>query len=509
MAKIKKILVANRGEIAVRIIRTCIEMNINTVSVYSEVDRLSPHVLMADEAYCIGPAKASESYLNIETILNVAKKAKVDAIHPGYGFLAENPEFARLVQKQGLIFIGPNPDTIRLMGSKTESRKNMMNAGVPVVPGSKDIIKSVKQAEVIVKDLGGYPVLIKAAAGGGGKGMRVVHTASELSRALDASKNEAMKAFGDSTIYIEKYLDSPKHIEIQIFGDQHGNFIHLGERDCSIQRRHQKIIEESPSPIITAEKREVMGKIAVQAAKACNYISAGTVEFLFDREGNFYFLEMNTRLQVEHPVTELITGLDLVKLQIQIAEGKPIPFKQNEVSFKGHAIECRIYAEDSLNNFLPSTGKLTYINNPEGPGVRLDAGVNHDTEITMFYDPLISKLIVWANTRSECINRMRRALREYRVGGVQTSIPFCYKVMEHKTYLKGDFGTNFIDLYLADLKIETNSYKKQASLAAITVTYAKEKSKRNSSQVSSNSKSINHSSKWKLRRVNFNKRNSK
>jgi acetyl-CoA carboxylase biotin carboxylase subunit len=316
MTKIRKILIANRGEIAVRIIRTCKEMDIRTVSVYSDADRLSPHVLMADEAYPIGPAQASESYINIEKILETAKKSKVQAIHPGYGFLAENPKFANQVQKSGLIFIGPNPNTIRLMGSKTESRKNMIRAGVPVVPGSKEIIKSMKQAKSVVENLGGYPLLIKASAGGGGKGMRVVRAVSELTRALDASKNEALKAFGDSTIYIEKYLESPKHIEIQIFGDQQRNFIHLGERDCSIQRRHQKIIEESPATIITPEKREEMGKIAIQAAKACRYIGAGTVEFLFDKKGNFYFLEMNTRLQVEHPVTDLFP-LNRMKLVLR------------------------------------------------------------------------------------------------------------------------------------------------------------------------------------------------
>lgn len=508
MPKIRKILISNRGEIAVRIIRTCKEVDIKAVAVFSETDRLSPHVLMADEAYCIGFAKASESYLNIKNILNAAKKAKADAIHPGYGFLAENPEFAEQVQKHGLIFIGPNPDTIRLMGSKTESRKNMIKAGVPVVPGSKDIIKSVKQAESIVKGLGDYPILIKAASGGGGKGMRIVRKASELTRTLEASKNEALKAFGDSTIYIEKYIESPKHIEIQVFGDQHGNFIHLGERDCSIQRRHQKVIEESPSPIMTPEKREEMGKIAIQAAKACNYLGAGTVEFLFDKNRNFYFLEMNTRLQVEHPVTELVTGLDLVKLQIQIAEGKPIPFKQDEVSFKGHAIECRIYAEDSLNNFLPSTGKIKYMINPEGPGIRLDSGVNSESEISMYYDPLISKLIVWASTRNECMSRMRRALQEYKIGGVQTSIPFCYKVMEHNSYIRGDFDTHFIDLYLDEIKKDIKSENKNAFLAAITVTYRNEKLKQSRSKISTNSKLPNQTSKWKLRRVNLNKNNS-
>jgi len=507
MAKIKKILIANRGEIAVRIIRTCKEMDIKAVAVYSQADRISPHVLMADEAYFIGPAKASESYLNIEKILDAALKAKVDAIHPGYGFLAENAEFAQQVQQKGIIFIGPNPDTIRLMGSKTEARSSMMNAGVPVVPGSKEFIQSAKQAEKIVEDLGGYPIMIKAASGGGGKGMRIVRSASDLSRAIEAGRNEALKAFADPAVYIEKYLESPKHIEIQILGDQHGNYIHLGERDCSIQRRHQKVIEESPSPIISAKKREDMGQIAVQAAKACGYVSAGTVEFLFDKNGNFYFLEMNTRLQVEHPVTELVTGLDLVKLQIQIAEGKPIPFKQNEVKFNGHAIECRIYAEDAFNNFLPSTGKINIVNNPEGPGVRLDSGINSDSEITMYYDPLISKLIVWAGSRDECIRRMRRALEEYKISGIQTTVPFCCRVMEHPAYAKGIFDTHFIDSHWEDIKLQTKSEEEKAHLAALAIAFYRERAKQSSVRISTNSKSANHSSKWKLRRVKFNQKN--
>lgn len=503
MPEIKKILIANRGEIAVRIIRTCREMDIRTISIYSEADRLSRHVLMADEAYLIGGAAAAESYLNIDKILQIARKAKVDAIHPGYGFLAENAEFADRVQKAKIIFIGPDPDTIRLMGSKTEARNAMMNSGVPVVPGSKDLIRSAEQAQEIIHGLGGFPVLIKAAAGGGGKGMRIVREAAELARAIEAGKNEARKAFGDPTLYIEKYLDSPRHIEIQIFGDRRGNFVHLGERDCSIQRRHQKVIEESPSPIITPQKREEMGQIAVQAARACNYVGAGTVEFLFDKKGNFYFLEMNTRLQVEHPVTEMVTGMDLVKLQIQVAEGKPIPFKQEEVQFNGHAIECRIYAEDALQNFMPSTGRITYVNNPEGPGVRLDSGITTDSEITMHYDPLISKLIVWASSREECLSRMRRTLAEYHISGVHTTIPFCYRVMEHPGYARGQFDTNFIDDHLENIKKQIRSEEKKAFLMAAALVYEKERRKQLGARMSTNSASANHSSKWKLRRVSF------
>jgi acetyl-CoA carboxylase biotin carboxylase subunit len=507
MTRIRKVLVSNRGEIAVRIVRTCKEMGIKAVAVYSQVDRISPHVLMADEAYFIGGAKASESYLNIDRILEVALKSKSDAIHPGYGFLAENADFAQRVQDKGVIFIGPNPDTIRLMGSKTEARSSMTKAGVPVVPGSTEFIQSASQAEKIVENLGGYPIMLKAAAGGGGKGMRIVRSAAELSRAIESGKNEALKAFSDSAVYIEKYLESPKHIEIQVLGDKHGNYIHLGERDCSIQRRHQKVIEESPSPIIDAQKRQEMGQIAVQAARACRYLGAGTVEFLLDKKRNFYFLEMNTRLQVEHPVTESVTGLDLVKLQIQIADGKPIPFKQNEVKLGGHAIECRIYAEDAYNNFLPSTGIVNVVNNPQGPGVRLDSGIRNDSEISMFYDPLISKLIVWAGTRNECIQRMRRALQEYKISGIQTTITFCSKVMEHPAYVEGNFDTNFIDSHWETIKRQIKSEEETAHLAAVAISFHSERGKQSIDRTLGNSNSSNHSSKWKLRRMKFKEKN--
>lgn len=506
MTKIRRVLIANRGEIAIRIIRTCKEMDITTIAVYSQADRTSSHVLMSDEAYFIGAAKASESYLNIDRILEVAGKSKADAIHPGYGFLAENPDFAQRVQDQGVIFIGPNPDTIRLMGSKTEARSSMKKAGVPVVPGSTEFIQSAKQAEKIIENLGGYPIMLKAAAGGGGKGMRIVRSATELSRAIESGKNEALKAFSDSAVYIEKYLESPKHIEIQVFGDKHGNYVHLGERDCSIQRRHQKVIEESPSPIIDERKREEMGQIAVQAAEACGYLGAGTVEFLFDKKEEFYFLEMNTRLQVEHPVTELVTGLDLVKLQIQIAEGEPIPFKQNEVKLDGHAIECRIYAEDAYNNFLPSTGLVNVLNNPQGPGVRLDSGINRNSEISMFYDPLVSKLTVWAGTRGECIQRMRRALQEYKISGIQTTVPFCSKVMEHPAYVDGRFDTNFVDSHWETIKRQIRSEEETARLAAIAVSFYSEQEKQSTNRTPGDSNSSNHSSKWKLRRMKFKER---
>ncbi len=450
--KIKKILIANRGEIALRIIRTCREMGIRTVAVYSSADRLSPHVLMADEAYFIGPPPASESYLKGDTLIEIAREANCDAIHPGYGFLAENVQFAEQVQGAGLIFIGPRPETIRLMGSKTASRKTMIEAGIPVVPGSTEAITSVAHAQNIISGMGGYPVLIKAAAGGGGKGMRVVKSAGELKRALTAARGEAKKAFGDDTVYLEKFIEAPKHIEFQIIADQHGNVIHLWERDCSIQRRHQKVIEECPSVVLSEEKRRQMGEVAIQVAKACGYENAGTVEFLYDADGNFFFLEMNTRLQVEHPVTEMVMGIDLVKLQIEIAEGKPLSLTREQVRPRGHAIECRINAEDVFNYFVPSTGKIVYLNHPEGPGVRVDSGIDANSEISRYYDPLFAKLIVWGTNRPEAIRRMERALREFQVDGVQTTIPFCMAVLHHPEFLKGSFTTHFVDSHWEQMK---------------------------------------------------------
>jgi propionyl-CoA carboxylase alpha chain len=499
MPKIKKVLIANRAEIAVRIIRTCKEMNIKTVAVYSEADRLSPHVLMADEAFCIGPARASESYLDKDKLLKVAHQTKADAIHPGYGFLAENADFAQKVQKEKLIFIGPNPDTIRLMGSKTESRKNMIAAGVPVVPGSQEPIKSLKHAKSIIADMGGYPVLIKAASGGGGKGMRVVRSAADLERAMQASKSESEKAFSDATIYIEKFLESSKHIEMQIFADSHGNCIHLRERDCSVQRRHQKIIEESPSPVLTAEKREAMGEIATQAARACKYLGAGTVEFLYDTDSNFYFLEMNTRLQVEHPVTEMLLGLDLVKLQILVAEGKPLPIKQSDLKPRGHTIECRIYAENAQNKFLPSTGKVTFLRHPEGPGTRVDSGIMKGNEISLFYDPLISKLITWGENRTQCIARMRRALNEYKIIGVQSTIAFCEKVLNHPLYLKGSYDTHFVDTHLPEIMEQDLPDEKIAQLAALAIAFKKATGTKAYSSADGVMQHSNAISKWKAR----------
>ncbi len=439
-----KILIANRGEIAIRIMRACREMGIATVAVYSEVDRMAQHVRYADEAYLIGPAPATESYLVMEKIIGAAKKSSAEAIHPGYGFLAENPEFAQLVKDNGLIFVGPEPVTIRLLGDKMAAREAMIKAGVPIVPGVKQAISSAAEAQKIAEDMG-YPILLKAAAGGGGKGMRIVRKANEMGQLFKMARSEARSAFSDDRIYIEKYLEKPRHIEIQIIADQLGNVVHLGERECSIQRRHQKVIEESPSPIVDAEMRQQMGETAVKAARSANYINAGTVEFLVDQNKNFYFLEVNTRLQVEHPVTEMVTGIDLAKEQIRIAAGAPLSFSQHDVQWQGAAIECRIYAEDPENNFLPSIGKIQSYREPNGIGVRVDSGLAKGDSVSMYYDPLISKLITWGRDRTEAIERMRRALDEYVISGVQTVIPFHKQVMNHPDFIAGNISTHFID----------------------------------------------------------------
>ncbi len=442
--KFKKILIANRGEIAVRVIRACQELGISTVAVYSEADRLALHVRFADEAYYLGPAPSNESYLVQDKLIEVAMKSAADALHPGYGFLAENPEFVERVAEVGLVFIGPPPKAMRLMGDKTAARQSMLKANVPIVPGTDKALPDEAAAAVLANDLG-YPVLLKAVAGGGGKGMRAVKAKAEIASAFRAAKSEAESAFGDGRIYIEKYLEGPRHIEFQILADQHGNVVHLGERECSIQRRHQKVIEEAPSCILDERLRAQMGEAAVNAAVACGYQNAGTVEFMLEKNRNFYFLEMNTRLQVEHPVTEMVTGLDLVKEQIRIAGGEPLGYEQNDLRFSGHAIECRIYAEDSTNNFLPSTGRISFMSPPGGPGVRDDNGFYSGAEVSIYYDPLISKLVTWGKDRTEAISRMKRALKEYYLFGVETSIPFCLKVMEHEKFVSGDFDTHFIE----------------------------------------------------------------
>lgn len=444
MRRIKKILVANRGEIAIRIMRTCREMGISTVAVFSEADRTSMHVRYAVEAFCIGPAPSSESYLNANKIIEVAKLTGVDAIHPGYGFLSENADFARKCSENGIIFIGPSPEVIVQMGDKIEARKTMIKAGVPVVPGTTESVKSEEEALRIIKEVG-LPVMIKAAAGGGGKGMRLVSTEPEIISSLRAARSEALAAFGDDSVYVEKYIQSPHHIEFQVLGDKHGNVVHLFERECSVQRRHQKMIEETPSPLMTAKLRNVMGQHAVEAARTVNYVGAGTIEFLVDNDLNFYFLEMNTRLQVEHPITERVTGIDLVKQQILVAEGKELSFNQEDLFQRGHAIECRIYAEDSANNFMPSPGKIHNINQPLGLGVRTDGYAYEGYEIPIYYDSMISKLIVWAQNREEAIERMKRALYEYKITGVKTSIKFLERIMDSADFRSGNYDTNFIE----------------------------------------------------------------
>jgi acetyl-CoA carboxylase, biotin carboxylase subunit len=440
---LRKVLIANRGEIACRIIRACRELGIGTVAVYSEVDRLAPHVLAADEAFLIGPAPSAQSYLQAERIIAVAVQAGCDAIHPGYGFLAERAYFAQRVEEAGLVFVGPPATAIAAMGDKTEARRRMTEAGVPVVPGGTEPLRDAAAAARLAGDFG-YPVLLKAAAGGGGKGMRVVESEAGLARAFEAASSEALSAFGDGSVYLEKYLTSPRHIEIQVLADGHGNVIHLGERDCSVQRRHQKLIEEAPSPALTPELRARMGETAVAAARAVNYRNAGTIEFLYE-DGAFYFLEMNTRIQVEHPVTELVTGIDLVQWQLRIAAGAVLPFTQDAVMFTGHAIECRITSEDPANGFLPSTGRVLLFQPPGGPGVRWDGAVAEGLEVSLYYDPLLGKLIVHAPDRAAALERMARALAELRIVGVETSTAFHRRVMAEPAFRAGDVTIRYLE----------------------------------------------------------------
>ena len=443
----KKILIANRGEIACRVIRACREMNIATVAVYSEVDADALHVRLADEAYPIGPAASSESYLRGDKIIEVALRSGAEAIHPGYGFLSENANFVRAVTETGLTFIGPPAEAMESMGGKISARRIAIDAGVPVVPGTTEPLRSHEEAAKVSAEMG-YPVMLKASAGGGGKGMRLVASGSELRSALEAARSEALASFGDESVYIEKAIVRPRHIEIQLFSDSHGNHVHLGERECSNQRRHQKVIEEAPSPINSAELRQKMGECAVMVGKAVGYVGAGTVEFLVsDVDRSFYFLEMNTRLQVEHPVTELVTGIDLVREQIRVAAGEKLSFTQDEVSLNGHAIECRIYAEDPENNFLPWPGRIERLRIPQGPGVRDDGGVYEGSEVSIYYDPMISKFAAYGRDRREAIDRMRRALMEYEIGGIRTTIPFFRQVMEDVEFIEGRLDTGFIERF--------------------------------------------------------------
>ncbi|MFA6778356.1 MAG: acetyl-CoA carboxylase biotin carboxylase subunit [Paludibacteraceae bacterium] len=453
---INKILVANRGEIAIRVMRSCQEMGIKTVAIYSEADRTSRHVFYADEACCIGGAAAKDSYLNIDKIISVAKQFGADAIHPGYGFLSENADFAKRCKDEGIIFIGAPENAIRNMGDKISARQMMIDAGVPVVPGTQQGIDSVEDAVRIAKSIG-LPIMFKASAGGGGKGIRLVYEENEIENAFLTSKSEAISSFGDGTVYVEKYIESPHHIEFQILGDQFGNVVHLCERECSVQRRHQKVLEESPSPLMTPELRVEMGAKAVAAAKAVNYEGAGTIEFLVDDSLNYYFLEMNTRLQVEHPITEEVVGVDLVKEQINVANGLPLRFKQEDIHQRGHAIECRICAEDADNNFTPAPGIIKQLTEPLGIGVRLDSFVYDGYEIPMYYDSMIGKLVVWAVNRKYAIERMRRVLYEYKITGVKTNISYLRKIIDVPDFVKGRYNTNFLE----DNKEYLNGDKKE------------------------------------------------
>ncbi|HMF58206.1 MAG TPA: acetyl-CoA carboxylase biotin carboxylase subunit [Pyrinomonadaceae bacterium] len=468
-----KILIANRGEIAVRIIRACRDLNISPVVVYSEADMEALHVRMADEAVCVGPAPSVESYLNIGAVVEAATALKAEAIHPGYGFLAENAEFARAVREAGLVFIGPGVEAMEVMGSKVSARRAALSVGAPVVPGTTEPLTSFEEAHEIARQFG-YPVMLKASAGGGGKGMRFVEKEDDLDSAFETAKSEAAAAFGNSEVYLEKAIERPRHIEIQIFGDTQGNFAHLGERECSIQRRHQKVIEECPSPLNDAGLRAAMGEAAIKIARSVDYTGAGTVEFLVaDATRDFYFLEMNTRLQVEHPVTELVTGFDLVREQIMVAAGQPLSFKQEEISWSGHAIECRVYAEDPENNFLPSPGRISFLRVPDGAGIRNDCGVEAGAQVSIYYDPMISKLAAWGRTREEAIDRLRRALDEYAVGGIRTTLPFFREIVRDREFIAGLLDTGFIQRFnerrakASEQEIEDQATEERRDMAII------------------------------------------
>jgi len=490
----KKVLVANRGEIAVRIIRACRELGIGTVAVFSEADRNALHVRYADEAYLIGPAPSRESYLRADKIFDAAKRSGADAIHPGYGFLAEREDFAEKCAELGITFIGPKPSSIAAMGDKGKARATVIKAGVPIVPGTEDVGNMTDDDLLRIAPTIGFPLLIKATAGGGGKGMREVKSLEEMPALLVSARREAESAFGDGNVYLEKLIEGARHIEFQIMADSFGNVIHLGERECSIQRRHQKLLEESPSSFLDDELREKMGSIAVKSAQAVDYVNAGTIEFLVDKDRNFYFLEMNTRLQVEHPITEMVTGVDIVAEQIRIARGRQLSYTQEQIKFNGHAIECRINAEDPFNGFMPSTGQITHSLLPTGPGVRVDTGVFPGFEITPFYDPMIAKLIVWGETRAQAILRMRRALEEYRIVGVRTNIPFHQTLMDSHRFMAGQFDTRFVEeRFSMDDAVESRTANLE--IAAILATLvAHQQSERNANIVRRNERDT---SNWK------------
>lgn len=495
MTKISKILVANRGEIAIRVMRSAREMGIKTVAVYSEADRGALHVRFADEAVFIGPPPSSESYLRIDKIIDAAVQTGAQAIHPGYGFLSENEDFAQAIEDAGMIFIGPSPSSIALMGSKLAAKAAVAKFNVPLVPGTSEPIDDVKAARTIAAKIG-YPVLIKASAGGGGKGMRIVERDEDFQEQMERAVSEATSAFGDGSVFIEKYITQPRHIEFQIFGDTHGNVVHLFDRECSIQRRHQKVIEEAPSSVLTPELRKQMGEAAINVAKSCNYCGAGTVEFILDEKLNFYFLEMNTRLQVEHPVTEMITGIDLVKLQIKVAEGEKIPFQQSDLKIHGHAVEVRVYAEDPANNFLPDIGTLATYTRPQGNGVRVDDGFEQGMSIPFYYDPMIAKLICHAETREGAIDKMIRAINEYEITGLETTLGFCHYVMQHEAFRSGRFDTRFVEKYFKPEVLKAIHQEEDIIAAALTTYLMNGNSSKENAPVR-----LEASSKWKKSRL--------
>ncbi len=500
MNTIKKLLVANRGEIAIRVMRTCRELGIKTVAVYSDADRNALHVRYADEAYYLGPPPSRESYLLGDKIIEICINNNIDAVHPGYGFLSERSEFANKLAEAGIIFVGPSAYSMDLMGSKIASKQAVEKFGVPLVPGLKEAITDIEAAKVVAAQIG-FPVLVKASAGGGGKGMRIINNVEEFESQMHMAQSEALSSFGDDAVFIEKYVAAPRHIEIQLMADNHGNVCYLFERDCSIQRRHQKLVEEAPSAVLTPELRKQMGEAAVNVAKAAQYSGAGTVEFLLDEKLNFYFLEMNTRLQVEHPVTELITGLDLVKEQIRVAEGHPLSFKQEDLTIYGHALELRVCAEDPTNNFLPDIGTLTTYRIPQGPGIRVDDCMEEGMEIPIYYDNMIAKLIVWADTRENAIEKMKRAISEYRIAGVANTLGFGNWVMDNEHFRKGNFDTKFIDNYFKPEYLIPSSDDHLEKALAIAASYLFENQNSNSA-IAENTNS-EQTSEWYNKRRNL------
>ncbi len=496
--EIKKILVANRGEIAMRVMRTAKDMGIKTVAVYSTADRKALHVRYADEAYCIGEPPSAQSYLLGDKIIALAKSCGADAIHPGYGFLSENANFSRKCAEAGVIFIGPSPESIEMMGGKISAKNAAASYNIPLVPGTKEAVSDIVEAKKISQEIG-YPILIKASAGGGGKGMRIVMSESEFDEQMQRAVSEAISAFGDGSVFIEKYVTSPRHIEIQLVGDKHGNVVYFFERECSIQRRHQKLVEEAPSSCLTPEIRERMGKCAVDVAKACNYYGAGTVEFIVNADLDFYFLEMNTRLQVEHPVSELITNVDLVKLQILVAEGKPLPISQDDLKIIGHAMEIRVCAENPMNNFLPEVGTLETYVRPQGVGIRVDDGFEQGMEIPIYYDSMIAKLITYGKDREEAISRMIRAIDEYKITGIATTLPFCRFVMEHEAFVSGNFDTKFIENYFKPEMLSPQIDEAEAKIAALLVSKLLENGNKTGNNNTQTTQVAIAKTKWKQR----------